>query len=74
MGAAVVKLGKAVTNWDKKIGEALDNNGEKRSIQVFCNTVEIPCNRFKHCVYSKKDKRRVVGDSIGRHPLLRKDQ
>ena len=35
VGAAAIKLGKAITDWDKKIGEALDNNGEKQSLQVF---------------------------------------
>ena len=74
VGAAAIKLGKAVTDWDEKIGEALDKNGEKRSLQVFCNVVEIPYNTFKHYVSSEKDKPRVVGDSVGRQPLLRKDQ
>ena len=27
VGAAAIKLGKAVTDWDENIGEALDNNG-----------------------------------------------
>ena len=35
MGAAAIKLGKAFTDWDENIGEALDNNGEKQSLQVF---------------------------------------
>ena len=74
VGNAAINLGKAVTDWDENIGDALDNNGEKRSLQVFCNVVEIPYNTFKQYVCSNKDKRRVVGDSVGRQPLLRKDQ
>jgi hypothetical protein len=50
----VPKLKKAVSDWDNDIGDAVDSNGEKRSLAAFSNTVGIPYNTFKQ--YVGKDK------------------
>ena len=61
VGDASIKIGKAVTDWDKQTGDALDCNGEKRKIRAFMNVVNIPYGTLKYYLCTDKSKRRVIG-------------
>ena len=67
---------KAVSDWLNREGDCLDCNGEPvRNIQTFCNIVSVPMNTFKKFIHKDPEKRRKIGDGVGRPPLLpRSDQ
>jgi hypothetical protein len=65
------RLASAVDDWLQSKGTALDDNGEKHSLRVFCYGVaKIPYNTFKHYVCKDESKRRIVGNRMGRKPLI----
>ena len=74
VGDAPIKLGEAITDWHEQTGDALDCIREKRKLQSFANVVSIPYSTLKYYLCTDKIKRRVVGISVGRAPLLKKYQ
>jgi hypothetical protein len=71
-GEAKISMENAVSEWDGKTGQALDSNGEERSLRVFAAVVSIPYDTLKMYVSSDAEKRRVIGNCVGCAPLLRK--
>jgi len=63
----------AVNNWEDKTGEALDSNGEELRLRAYSNVVGIPYDTFKKFVPANQEKRREVGKSVGKAPLLKKE-
>jgi hypothetical protein len=72
-GENLLKMTSAVKNWEDKTGEALDSNGEKLRLAVYSNVVGIPYNTLKKFVGAKQETRREVGKSVGKAPLLPKE-
>jgi hypothetical protein len=58
-------LQKAVAEWDAKEGQYFDSNGKPHSLKVFAATVRVPYDTFKHYVCKEKDKRCMIGKSVG---------
>jgi hypothetical protein len=72
-GEGKISMEKAVSEWDGKTGRALDSNGEEHTLRVFSGVVGIPYDTLKKYVRSDAEKRRVIGNSGGRAPLLKKE-
>jgi hypothetical protein len=71
-GENLLKIASAVKDWEDETGEALDSNGEKLRLAVYSNVVGIPYSTFKKFVAAKQETRREVGKSVGKAPLLAK--
>ena len=58
-------------DWDNKTGEHLQEDENKEmSLQVYCSLIDIPYPTFKKYVCADKDKRRVIGCSVGKPSVL----
>ena len=66
------RLAKAIDNWDSGGGNAIDSNGERVSLSAFSNLVGIPYNTLRQYIKGDKEKRRIVGKSVGQQPLIKK--
>lgn len=74
-GAARVQLEQAVRGWDEQMGRSdRKDNGERLLIKDYAAKVGIPYHTFRKYVANQHDKRRVVGHSTGRQPLIGKEE
>jgi hypothetical protein len=69
-GKAKLQLEKAVKEWDEKGEQAFDGNGEPLQLKAFSKVVGIPYDTFKKYVTKDGGKRRSLGKSVGRAPLI----
>lgn len=73
VGEAKRQLEQAVHEWDTQQGRALQKDGTTPlSLREFSATVGIPYNTFCKYVIAADGKRRIIGNSTGRQPLLSK--
>ena len=56
--------------WDEKGERAFDDNGEPLQLKAFSNVVGVPYDTFKKYATKDSDKRRPLGKSAGRAPLI----
>jgi hypothetical protein len=73
-GEAKIKLEKAVQEWDEKGERAFDGNGEPLQLKAYSNVVGIPYYTFKKYAAKDSGKRRSLGRSIGRPPLIAEEE
>jgi hypothetical protein len=72
-GERLLKMTSAMKNWEDKTGKALDSNGKKLRLAVCSDVVGTPCHTFKKFVTAKQETPREVGKSLGKAPLLAKE-
>ena len=69
-GEDAKRMATAVKDWLDKSGSALDSNGEQIPLKSFCLLVDIPYRTFHKYVLPDLSKRRVLGKSVGKKPIL----
>jgi hypothetical protein len=72
-GAEKVKLDTAIKEWEGGGRCAPDRSGGPLSLRGFSGLCNIPYETFKKYVAKDSNKRRVCGESVGRAPLLGKE-
>ena len=65
------KLQQAVLEWDKKLGQYFDSNGEAHSLQTFVNVNGIPYDTFKKYV---GENQCIIGKGVGCPSLLSSEE
>jgi hypothetical protein len=74
MGASKDQLEQAIHEWDEQTGRSLKDDGQRLPLKDFATKVGIPYHTFRKYVANQHDKRRVVGKSTGRQPLIGKEE
>jgi hypothetical protein len=72
-GESLLKMTSAVKSWEDESSKALDSNGEKLLCAVCSGVVGTPHNNFKKFVTAKQETRCEDGKSVGKAPLLAKE-
>ena len=65
------RLSKAIYDWDSGGGNATESNGEQVYLSEFSNLGGIPYNTLIQYIKGDKEKRRIVGKSVGQKPLIK---
>lgn len=65
------KLEQAISEWDNKMGDALDINGNPvTSPHIFAAMVEIPYGTLYHYIHPDKSRHARIGNGVGAKTIL----
>ena len=67
------KLKRAIDCWENKRDEYFNEDGKPKSFETYCKQFDIPVKTFRHYVCGPVEKRRVLGSSVGRKPMISKE-
>ena len=67
------KMERAVDNWNKKTGNAVDCNGEQVALKTYSTLTSIPYNTLVKYITGDANKQHKVGCTIGQNKILDDD-